>query len=59
LERSSGETAVSCCFGAEAHTARERGRHPEASEFAWFAEDELPEPLFLPLRNLLERRVLR
>ncbi len=26
----------------------------ELSEVAWFPEDDLPEPLFLPLRNLLD-----
>ncbi|MGI8480342.1 MAG: nucleotide triphosphate diphosphatase NUDT15 [Gaiellaceae bacterium] len=28
----------------------------ELSEVAWFREDELPDPLFLPLRNLLMGR---
>jgi len=28
----------------------------ELSEVAWFPEDDLPEPLFLPLRNLLDGR---
>ena len=28
----------------------------ELSEVGWFREDELPEPLFLPLRNLLGGR---
>ena len=28
----------------------------ELSEIAWFREHELPEPLFLPLRNLLGGR---
>lgn len=28
----------------------------ELSEVAWFPKDDLPEPLFLPLRNLLDGR---
>ena len=36
----------------EAHACAE----DELSEVAWFPEDELPEPLFLPLRNFLAGR---
>jgi len=36
----------------EAHARAE----DELSEVAWFREDELPDPLFLPLRNLLGGR---
>jgi 8-oxo-dGTP diphosphatase len=31
----------------------------EATEAAWFPEDALPEPLFLPLQNLLAGSLLR
>lgn len=30
----------------------------ELSEVGWFPEDDLPEPLFLPLRNFLDGRQL-
>jgi 8-oxo-dGTP diphosphatase len=31
----------------------------ETSEAAWFSDEELPEPLFLPMRNLLEGHLVQ
>ena len=31
----------------------------ELRDVGWFEEDRLPEPLFLPLRNLLDGRATR
>lgn len=55
-----GRHYVTLWFEAEPQAGEARVRAgDELSEVAWFEEGALPEPLFLPLRNLLEGRSIR
>lgn len=50
-----GEHYVTLWFEADYATGEPTVRaHDELTEVAWFDEDGLPEPLFLPLRNRLD-----
>lgn len=54
----SGKHDVTLWFETE-HEAGELAPTDEASEIMWFSIDDLPEPLFLPLSNLLKKHSLR
>jgi 8-oxo-dGTP diphosphatase len=48
---------VTLFVAAECHTGEPCLREPDkCTEWGWFARSTLPEPLFLPLRNLIENR---
>lgn len=51
-----GKHYVTLFFEADCESGELVNREPEKCfEWGWFGKDELPEPLFLPLRNLFDR----
>lgn len=54
----SGKHDITLWFETE-HEEQELGPTDEASEVRWFGLDELPEPRFLPLDNLLQKHPLQ